>query len=129
MVSDGTRTVTGMDTRPLIDAGLYDPDAPQAKERLELLEYLLECGATLDELVEANAAGALTVVASDLRRRGSEALLTLTELANAAGVSVDQVLAIARTRRAPDARAGRARVPPGQRPGVPHRRRGERDVR
>ena len=44
-------------------AGLYDPDEPDAAERLALLEYLTERGATIEQMVEAHRIG-------DAARRG-----------------------------------------------------------
>jgi adenylate cyclase len=35
----------------LIAHGLHDPDAPAAKEHLELIDYLISIGATLDDLI------------------------------------------------------------------------------
>lgn len=93
---DRRRTLAVVDTRDFITAGLYDPDAPDAGERLELLEYLCERGATLDEMVAALREGALPAVASDLRRREGGRYLDATEVAAAAGMTVGQVVAIAR---------------------------------
>ena len=85
-----------MDTRDFIAAGLYDPDSPSASDRLELLEYLCERGASLDEMVAALRDGALPGLASDLRRREGGKYLDATEVAAAAGMTVGQVVAIAR---------------------------------
>ena len=42
----------------LVAAGLYDPDAPDAVERLELFVFLLdEIGASIPELVQADEQG------------------------------------------------------------------------
>ena len=50
--------------------GLYDPDEPNAGERLALLEYLTERGATIEQMVEAHRQGTLPGVAGDLVTRG-----------------------------------------------------------
>ena len=71
----------------LIALGLYDPDEKLASERLALIEYLLDLGATVDELVAAYPD--LAVVASTRALRGSGALLTEPELAARAGVPIE----------------------------------------
>ena len=57
-------------------AGLYDPDAPAAAERLELLRYLVEHGATFDDLVRFGREGRLPSLGGYLRRRRGRTLLT-----------------------------------------------------
>lgn len=58
-------TGTGSSVRPvasgerptveeLVALGLYDPDGELAAERLALIEYLFELGATVDELLAAH---------------------------------------------------------------------------
>jgi len=49
----------------LVLAGLYDPDAPDAEERLELLLYLVEHGFDLEVLKAADDAGELLDIAGD----------------------------------------------------------------
>jgi adenylate cyclase len=66
--------------------GLYDPDEEHAAERLALLEYLLELGATVEELVEAGPA--LPAVASTVVLRGGKERLTQGEAAARAGVTL-----------------------------------------
>jgi adenylate cyclase len=77
--------------RPTVDElvarGIYDPDGDLAAERLALIEYLLDLGATLDELEAAYPD--LAAVASTRALRGSGALLTEAELAVRAGVPVE----------------------------------------
>ena len=46
-------------------AGLYDPSAPDADDRLRLLEWLVGMGVTIDDLRSALDYGALSSVASD----------------------------------------------------------------
>lgn len=95
--------MTAVDTRELIEAGLYDPDAPRADERLALLEFLIERGATVDEMVAAHQTGALIGVAGELHRRGTEALMTARELADAVDMTVEQVVAVSRAAGLPTA--------------------------
>jgi adenylate cyclase len=75
------------------EAGLYDPDDPNAGERLALLRYLSERGATIDQMVEAHAQGNLPAVASDLVVRKNE-LVPVSEVAAQSGVSLDRVLRV-----------------------------------
>jgi class 3 adenylate cyclase len=46
-------------------AGLYDPAAPQAPARAELLAYLIDLGCTVEEMVAANQRGRLFALAGD----------------------------------------------------------------
>jgi adenylate cyclase len=60
-------------------AGLYDPESPDAAERLELLQMALEHGATYDEIRRAIAERRLHAVAAErLLVRGTERM-TLTQ--------------------------------------------------
>ncbi len=67
--------------------GLYDPDDELASERLELIEYLLSVGATLDEMVAAMPD--LAGVASTRALLGAGERFTQAEAAARAGVSVE----------------------------------------
>ena len=42
----------------LVEAGLYDPHDPAAADRLGLLRYLTQRGATVEQMVEAQSAKA-----------------------------------------------------------------------
>ena len=78
-------------------AGLYDPAAPNAAERLELLEWLSTRGVTIEQMLRSRRpGGALTGLAGDLMVNPG-AHLRLPELAARAGLTVDQVEAIRRT--------------------------------
>jgi adenylate cyclase len=57
-----------MDADALVAAGVYDPDAPEAEERLALLRWLLDEGVSLDQIVDAQRRGSLY-------RAGLDALL------------------------------------------------------
>ncbi|HEV3167533.1 MAG TPA: adenylate cyclase regulatory domain-containing protein [Isosphaeraceae bacterium] len=74
-------------------AGLYDPDDPSSHERLALLRYLSDRGASIDQMVEAHAQGNLPAVASDLVVRKNE-LVKASEVAEQSGVSLDRVLRV-----------------------------------
>jgi adenylate cyclase len=83
-------------------AGLYDPDAPRAADRLALLEFLRERGATFDELVEAHRLGRLSGVAGDLVRKNRHARLTARELATRVGMPLEEVAPVWRAAGFPD---------------------------
>ena len=88
-------TPVGGDIDAWIDAGLYDPSAPDAGERRALLEYLVDRGAAIAELQQANDEQRLPALAGDLRRRGV-LRVTARELADECGVDASIVLAISR---------------------------------
>jgi len=68
-------------------AGLYDPAAPEAPARLELLQWLAAQGATLADMREAELRwGSLAGLAGDLALRAGERL-TLAEVAARAGTT------------------------------------------
>ncbi len=72
-------------------AGLYDPGAPGAGERLELLEYLDGRGVALDAMIDADRAGGLAALASELPLRAPGDPLSAEEAAARAGSTVDRV--------------------------------------
>jgi hypothetical protein len=72
-------------------AGIYDPDAVGAPERLELLEYLDGRGVALEAMVESDRAGALAALASELPLRTPGAPLSIEAVATAAATTVDRV--------------------------------------
>ncbi len=80
-----------MDVDDWVAAGLYDPDDPNAPERLALLEYLTERGATLEQMVEAHGVRSLPGVAGDLLIRGATEV-PLSEISARSGVSVPRVM-------------------------------------
>jgi adenylate cyclase len=67
--------------------GLYDPADELAAERLELIDYLLSVGATVDELVAA--APDLAQVASTRALLGAGERFTQAEAAARAGISIE----------------------------------------
>ena len=70
------------DSDELVRLGLYDPEAPDAAERLELLGYVLSVGATLEDVSRAPNLGELALDMT-LRPRGP---LPLHEVATAAAL-------------------------------------------
>jgi adenylate cyclase len=72
-------------------AGVYDPAAPDAADRLALLEYLVEQGATVDDLVDAGPDG-LALLASRLALWGPGDRLTLDEAVARLGLDRASVL-------------------------------------
>jgi adenylate cyclase len=74
------------------ESGLYDPLDAGADERLALLEYLTERGATIEQMVEAHRIGTLPGVASDLVTRGRSEEITVADVAARAGVPTARVM-------------------------------------
>jgi adenylate cyclase len=89
-------------------AGLYDPDAPNAAERLDLLEWLAARGVTVDQMVDGLARGQLVSLAGDVLRAGDTPRLTVAEIAELSGTTPDLVTRLWRAAGflppAPDAR-------------------------
>jgi adenylate cyclase len=75
-------------------AGLYDPDAPGAAERLALLEYLDERGATIEQMVEAHKRRALPGVAGDLVTQGNTPTATVSVIAERCHLPVSLVMRV-----------------------------------
>jgi adenylate cyclase len=78
-----------MDPNDYQAAGLYDPDAENAAERLELLEFLAASGVTLEQMVEAEANGVLLMAAADQVVMPGERI-SLREMAHRAGISEEE---------------------------------------
>jgi adenylate cyclase len=70
------------DADELERAGLYDPHAPDAQDRLELIRYVLSRGATLEEMARATNLGEVALDMT-LRPRGP---LPLREVAASSGL-------------------------------------------
>jgi adenylate cyclase len=77
-------------------AGLYDPAMPDAGERLALLGLLRERGVTVDEMVEALAAGRLVGLAVDTVVRPQGERITLDQLCGRAGLDADLCVTLLR---------------------------------
>ncbi|MFO7591793.1 MAG: adenylate cyclase regulatory domain-containing protein [Acidimicrobiia bacterium] len=80
-----------MDEATFTGAGLYDPDAPGAPERLALLEFLVGLGATLDDLVASDVDGTLQGLVMELVRRARGPLISARQAAERAGVELGVV--------------------------------------
>ncbi len=78
-----------------VAAGIYDPEAPDADARLELLDYLVdELGASIPELVHANEQGGLLSLGAFRSLRAGRERFTLAEAAVQAGIDADLALTI-----------------------------------
>lgn len=80
-----------MDVAPFVAAGLYDPEAPAASDRLALLEYLDGLGATVAQMVEADAEGVLFALSSFLAAFPPVERLTLGQAAERSGRTVQWI--------------------------------------
>lgn len=74
-------------------AGLYDPQAPNASDRLELLEWLAAQGASIEQMVAAARDGSLVGLAGDLALRPTPHL-SLAELATRVELPAAQIRAL-----------------------------------
>ncbi len=74
------------------EAGLYDPLDPDAAERLALLEYLTERGATIEQMIVAHAMGTLPGVAGDLVTQGRTEMVSVADIAERSGSPVQRVM-------------------------------------
>jgi adenylate cyclase len=97
-----------MDAAEYEAQGLYDPNAPNAADRLELLDWLAEQGITIEQMVDAHERLHLTGIAGDLALRPGPRM-TAAEAAGKAGLTVEDVqrltLAIGRPVADPGQRA------------------------
>src|SRR5690242_1031412 len=89
--------------------GLYDPAAPDAQERLALLELALAHGVTLDEIREAIGERRLHAIAAVWVVEGGTERLRLDEAAARAGVELERACQVWRA-------LGFADPEPGERP-------------
>ena len=80
-----------MDTSAWEAAGLYDRSAPDADERLALLTYLTERGATVEEMLALNRPGALPGLAGQLLWHRQTPPVSVSELAARGGATVEMV--------------------------------------
>jgi adenylate cyclase len=71
-------------------AGLYDPHAPNAAERLELLEWLAERGATLEQMQHAAREQSLIGLAGDLVLSAGQRS-TIDEVARRTGLPAERL--------------------------------------
>jgi class 3 adenylate cyclase len=75
-------------------AGLYDPLAPDADGRAELISYLVDIGATLDEMVAAHEKGRLFALAGDRVIIPNRDQFSLNDIAATLAAPVEDVCAI-----------------------------------
>ncbi len=80
-----------MDLAALQASGLYDPEAATAADRLALLEYLDRRGATVAEMVEADADDVLFALTSSLAAFGAVERIPLAEVAARTGKTTDWI--------------------------------------
>jgi class 3 adenylate cyclase len=76
---------------PFVDAGLLATLEPADADRRELLNYLLEQGCSLEEMVDADLRGRLFGLAGDRIARPGARTFTLPEVAQQLGVDEDAV--------------------------------------
>jgi class 3 adenylate cyclase len=69
-------------------AGLYDPGAPDAADRLALLEHLDEAGVTIAQMVAALEGGSLHAALTDMLIRPGRTM-TAEDISQATGLNVD----------------------------------------
>ena len=85
---------TKPDTSTFEASGLYDPDAPDAAERLELLQYLRDRGIAVEHMVSADRAGRLLALSAEVELSTPRDTLTIEDVAARSGSTVDRVLRI-----------------------------------
>jgi len=71
-------------------AGLYDPNAPNAADRLELLEWLAARGVTVEQMTRAAPGASLSGLAGDLALRPGDRY-TLAQVAERAAIPIERV--------------------------------------
>jgi adenylate cyclase len=82
--------VLDVDLDALRAAGLYDPDAPNADDRLALLEWIADHGISVDEMIDAKKHGSLTGLVGDgVVRPGTR--VALREAARRCGLTPDEL--------------------------------------
>ncbi len=86
-------------------AGLYDPAAPDAEDRLELLTWISGHEVPVDDMVRADAAGQLNAVVADrMLRPGTR--LSVEQMAERTGIPAKQILDIRRASGMPGCEPG-----------------------
>jgi len=80
-----------MTTDELTAAGVYDPSAPDARERLNLLRLIQALGGTLEQIRVAHRDGALERLASELLFLPEPERLTAAEVAERSGVELEEL--------------------------------------
>ncbi|HEY5250600.1 MAG TPA: hypothetical protein VIJ09_03015 [Acidimicrobiales bacterium] len=80
-----------MDVATFEAAGLYDPRAPTAADRLAVLRFLVERGATLEQMVEADSDGRLPALSADLAAFAPVERISLGQVAERSGAPVERI--------------------------------------
>jgi adenylate cyclase len=80
-----------MDVADYEAAGLYDPASPTASDRLALLDYLQQRGATVAQMVDAEGAGVLSGLSSFLSAFPAVDWVSLGQVAERTGRSTDWI--------------------------------------
>jgi len=80
-----------MSPAEFVAAGLYDPSAPDAADRLALLQWLADRGITIEQMVRADHEGVLAGLAADHALQPPGRRLTLAEMAARVAVSPDRL--------------------------------------
>lgn len=91
-----------IDLGPYTQAGLYDPDSPDADQRAELLAFLASVGCTIDEMLFADAEGRLFGLAGDRLLRPGRNTYTWSEVAERVGISTEALMRAVRAYGLPD---------------------------
>lgn len=84
----------GTDVDALQRAGLYDPGAPDAEERLALLQLNAQHGITIGEMIEADREGRLSLLAGERVNLGDERRLSLREVSEKTGEDTELLVSI-----------------------------------
>ena len=100
--------MASIDLQAVRAAGLYDDTAPGAADRLALLEFLAGEGCTLQEMVQAHAAGRLFALAGDRAIYPGVSEFTIEQAAGMIGLSEESTRAACRA-------FGMPQPPPGAR--------------
>jgi adenylate cyclase len=104
-------TPRSIDAERLSRLGLYDPNLPDAEERLRLLELVVALGATEDELLERAGSERLGPLALELAMRPSSERVEFEDAASQAGLSIDEAARLWRALGFPDPRQAKPRLP------------------
>lgn len=83
-----------MELQQFVDAGLYDPDAPDAEDRVALLQLNAQHGVTIDEMVDADREGRLSLLAGEHVNLGDERRLSLREVSEWTGEDPELLISI-----------------------------------
>jgi adenylate cyclase len=85
---------TQLDRAELERLGVYEPDAPDAEDRLRLLAYLLDRGASSEDLVRAFRSGGLGALALELALREGDEPVPFERARESAGLDPEAASAL-----------------------------------